>query len=56
MPDGKQMVKFLKNSQNKTKLNKLIQQHASNPLFWRFDGEVTITSGDRILSTTDGPR
>ena len=40
----KDFKSFFMNDQNKTKLNEIIQKHATDPLFWRWNGEVMITN------------
>ena len=45
---------FLLNDQNKIKLNQMVCECASNPLFWNWDGEIVITRGTRVWSRSDG--
>ena len=40
----KDFISFFKNDQNKTKLNEIIQKHAMDSLFRRWNGEVMITN------------
>ena len=54
MPDEKKVMDFLSNSENKTKLNAIIQKHCANSLLWEWSGEVAVTFGKRIWARSDG--
>ena len=52
----KDFKSFIENSENKTDLNKLISEYAARPTTWSWGGEVFVTYGKGVKSTTDGPQ